>query len=417
MAIFQITFMKLKIFYSITLVLPFFLQVNNCIAQGTNQIKYKRTEKEATEIVNKLLKVTQIIDGHNDFYHSFFDCTTCQGEITDFPLDSINSGNTNIPLYRKGGVAGQLYNIYGKDRKTENLLKAFDLMYQVAETYPGDITIAGTAADLRNAIRNKKIALLPILEGAVLLQDNKSLLRTYYRLGLRSVTFAYKTNNLADGSDDTARHNGISPLGKDMIAEMNKLGIIIDMSHVSANAMRDILKNSKAPVIFSHSNAYSLCKVNRNAPDDVLLDLKKNKGIIMINFLPFYISQEHADWLAKAEKDWKMKLNELKDTSATDKYYTEIWLKQNPEPTVSVADVANHFDYVKNLIGVDYIGIGSDLGDKYEFTIKGMTDVSCFPSLLTELVRRGWTVTELKKITSENFLRVFEDVEKKKYQK
>jgi len=409
--------MKLKFFYLITLTLPFFIKVNYCVAQKTNQIKYQRTEKVATEIVNKFLKTTQIIDGHNDFYHSFFDCTTCHGKITDFPLDSINSGNTNIPLYRKGSVAGQLYNIYGKDRKTENLLKAFDLMYQIAETYPRDFTIAGTAADLRAASRYKKIALLPILEGAVLLQDNVSLLRTYYKLGLRSVTFAYKTNNLADGSDDTARHNGISLLGKDMIAEMNSLGIIIDMSHVSANAMRDILKNTKAPVIFSHSNAYSLCKVNRNAPDDVLLDLKKNKGIIMINFIPFYISQEHADWLTKAENDWKMKVNELKDTTAADKYYTGIWLKQNPEPTVSVADVANHFDYIKNLIGVDYIGIGSDLGDKYEFTIKGMTDVSCFPSLLIELARRGWTEKELIKITSENFLRVFEDVDKKKKQK
>lgn len=408
--------MKLKFLYLLTPTLSFFLLANRCVAQAKNQIRYQRTEKVAGEIVNKFLQTNQIIDGHNDFYHSYYDCSTCQGKIIDFPLDSINRGNTNIPLFRKGGVAGQLYNIYGKDRKTENLLMAFDLMYQMAETYPNDITIASKPSDLRHAIRNKKIALLPILEGAVLLQDNKSLLRTYYKLGLRSVTFAYKTNNLADGSDDVAKHNGVSTLGKEMIAEMNRLGIIIDMSHVSANAMRDILRNTKAPVIFSHSNAYSLCKVNRNVPDDVLRELKNNKGIIMINFIPFYISQEHADWIAKAENNWKIKVNELKDTAAADKYYNEIWLKQNPEPIVSVADVANHFDYIKNLIGVDCIGIGSDLGDKYEFTIKGMTDVSCFRSLLIELVRRGWTETELKKISSENFLRVFEEVDKKKYQ-
>jgi membrane dipeptidase len=408
--------MNQTFFYSIPLVLSLFLIDNHCVAQKTDPVIYKQTEKAATEIVNKLLKTTQIIDGHNDFYHSYFDCPSCQGKITDFPLDSINRGNTNIPLYRKGNVAGQLYNIYGKDRKIENLLKAFDLMYQIAETYPKDIIIAGSPTDLRNAIRGKKIALLPMLEGAVLLQDNKSLLRMCYKLGLRSVTFAYKTNNLADGSDDIVKHNGISALGKDMIAEMNRLGIIIDMSHVSANAMRGILETTQAPVIFSHSNAYSLCKVNRNVPDDILLGLKRNKGIIMINFIPYHISQAHADWLTKAENDWKMKVNELKDTSAADKYYTEIWLKQNPEPQVSVADVANHFDYIKNLIGVDYIGIGSDLGDKYEFTTKGMTDVSCFPSLLIELVRRGWTEIEIKKITSENFLRVFEDVDKKKTQ-
>lgn len=384
-----------------------------CIAQQTNPIKYRLTEKNAGEIVARFLHTNKIIDGHNDFYHSFFDCPTCKGSIEDFRLDAVNNGNTNIPLYKKGAVAGQLYNVYGKDRKAENLLKAFDLVYLMAKTYPKDITIAATASDLRKAIHSKKIALLPILEGAVLLQDSKSLLRMYYRLGLRSVTFAYKTNNLADGSDDTVRHHGISALGKDMIAEMNRLGIIIDMSHISADAMRGVLKTTTAPVIFSHSNAYSLCQVNRNVPDDVLLELKNNKGIIMLNFIPFYISQQHADWLSKAENDWRMKVNELKDTVAADKYYTDVWIKQHPEPVVSVSDIADHFDYIRKLIGVDYIGIGSDLGDRYEFTIEGMDDVSCFPTLLKELVRRGWTESELKKITSENFLRVFEAVEKR----
>jgi membrane dipeptidase len=403
--------MKLRQF--IFVLITSFVLSGLCFAQPVAKVGYKLTQKNAEEVVRTFLKTNKIIDGHNDFYHSFFDCSGCKGDIEDFQLDSITSGTTNIPLFRKGSVAGQLYNIYGKDRKAENLLKAFDLMYLMVKTYPEDITIAATAADLRIALQNKKIALLPILEGAVLLQDSKSLLRMYYKLGLRSVTFAYKTNSLADGSDDTVRHNGISSLGIDMIREMNRLGIIIDMSHISANAMRDILKTTKAPVIFSHSNAYSLCKVNRNVPDDVLLELKKNKGIIMLNFIPFYISQQHADWLSKAENDWKNKVNELKDTAAADKYYSDVWIKQNPEPAVSVSDVADHFDYIKKLIGVDYIGIGSDLGDRYEFTIKGMSDVSCFPTLLIELARRGWTEAELKKITSENFLRVFEDVEKR----
>lgn len=403
----------MKLLHLILLIITAFLLNNFSFAQEGNKVEYKLTKKIAEEVIGKFLKTYKIIDGHNDFYHNYFDCSSCKGDIEDFQLDTIDSGTTNIPLFRKGGVAGQLYNIYGKDRKAENLLKAFDLMYLIAKTYPKDITIAATAADLRIAIHSNKIALLPILEGAVLLQDSKSLLRMYYKLGLRSVTFAYKTNNLADGSDDTVRHNGISSLGIDMIGEMNRLGVIIDMSHISANAMRDILKTTKAPVIFSHSNAYSLCKVNRNVPDDVLLELKNNKGIIMLNFIPFYISQQHADWINKAENDWKMKVNELKDTAAADKYYSDVWLKQNPEPAVSVIDVANHFDYIKKLIGVDYIGIGSDLGDRYEFTIKGMNDVSSFPTLLIELARRGWTETELKKITSENFLRVFEDVEKR----
>lgn len=376
----------------------------------TNQ--YKRSEKQAQKIVRQVLKTNPVIDGHNDFYHSFYDCSGCTGSVNDFSLDSIQHGNTNIPLYRKGGVGGQFYNIYGKDRKTENLLKAFDLLYSMAEKYPADIRIAGSASAIRSAIRSEKIALFPILEGAVLLQDNFSLLNMYYKLGLRSVTFAYKTNNLADGSDDIAKHHGISALGKEMIAAMNRLGIIIDMSHISADAMRGILKTSRSPVIFSHSNAYTLCKVNRNVPDDVLLELRKNNGIIMLNFVPFFISQLHADWLVKAETDWKQKLAELKDTAATDKYYTDVWMKENPEPVVSVRDVADHFDYIKNLIGVDYIGIGSDLGDKYDYTIRELSDVSCFPVLLTELARRGWTKKELRKIANENILRVIDAVEK-----
>lgn len=382
----------------------------NAVSQSKG--KPVRTAAEARQLVTNLLRTHPVIDGHNDFYHNFYDCKGCTGAITDFPMDSVNRGNTNIPLYRKGSVAGQLYNVYGKDRKTENLLKAFDLLHQLPKKYPKDFMIAASAADFRKAAATNKIALLPILEGAVLLQDSKELLRMYYKLGLRSVTFAYRTNNLADGSDDTPKHNGISPLGASMIAEMNDLGILIDLSHISADAMRGILKTTRAPVIFSHSNAYSFCKVNRNVPDDVLDGLKRNNGIIMINFVPQYLSQQHADWIANAENSWRAKLEELKDTVQADKYYNEVWLPQHPQPVVTVTDVANHFDYIKSRIGVDHIGIGSDLGDFYEFTTKGMTDVSCFPALLTELAIRGWSEADLKKIARDNFLRVFSEVER-----
>lgn len=405
----------MQIHYNKGLLFGFILLATHlCLAQSRSELNYKRTEKAARQIVEALLSQHPIIDGHNDFYHSYYDCTGCSGKISDFALDSINKGNSNIPLYRKGHVAGQLYNVYGKDRSLENLIKAFDLMHQMAARYPLDIMIAGTAADMEHAIKSKKIALLPILEGAVLLQDSKEVLRMLYRLGLRSVTFAYRTNNLGDGSDDQPKHYGISALGAEMIQEMNKLGVIIDLSHTSVKTMEAVLKVSKAPVIFSHSNAFSLCKVNRNVPDHVLDALKQNAGIIMINFLPQYISQDHADWLLKAEKDWNMKLKELKDTAATDEYYTKVWLKLNPQPVVTVSDVADHFDYLKTKIGVDHIGIGSDLGDYYEFTTKEMTDVSCFPRLLIELARRGWSKEELVGIAYRNFLRVFKAVEQQK---
>lgn len=367
--------------------------------------------EEAVKQVTAFLADNKIIDGHSDFYHHYYTCETCPRDLIDYPLNRIENGNTNIPLYRKGGVGGQLYNVYGKDRDIQHLLGAFDLMHRYPDAYPDDIQIVGTAAEMRSALERHKIGILPMLEGAVLLHNDPSLLRMFYRLGLRSVTFAYNTNDLADGSDDAPRHNGVSALGREMIREMNRLGIIIDISHVSAKTMSDVLEASEAPVIFSHSNAYALCRTARNVPDSILLKLRENKGIIMLNFLPFHISQQFSDWMQAAERSWTEKVHETNDTVAADKFYSEVWLKQHPQPAVTVADIADHFDYVKNQIGVDYIGIGSDLGAQYEFTIAAMDNAGCFPELLVELTMRGWTADELRKISSANFLRVFEAVE------
>ena len=405
--------MKLTLKYIILVKLIQFFFIESSLAQQPHHINYKLTEKEANEIVLRVLKTNPVIDGHNDISCSFYYCKNCPRGINDFRLDSGNNGNTNIPLDRKGGVGAHLYNICTSDTTTESLIKAFDLMHQLPHVYPNDFEVAGSSKQLRTIMQHHKIGMVPIEESAILLHDSIALLQLYYKLGLRSLTFAYKTNDFADGSNDTAKYHGISPLGKEMIKEMNRLGIMIDMSHISADAMRAILKETQAPVIFSHSNAYTLCKVNRNVPDDVLLALKKNKGIIMINFVPYFISQQHADWVAKSDSVWDKKLKELKDTDATNKYVDEVWTKENPEPLVTVSEVADHFDYIKKLIGVDYIGIGSDLGITYDLTIKDMKDASCFPLLLKELARRGWTEAELKKITDENFLRVFEEVERR----
>jgi membrane dipeptidase len=230
-------------------------------------------------------------------------------------------------------------------------------------------------------------------------------------LGLRSVTFAYSTNGLADGSDDTARHNGVSAIGREMIKEMNRLGVLIDMSHISAKAMNDILDETKAPVIFSHSNARALCDVNRNVPDDVLLRLKKNGGIIMLTFVPYFVKIEHMKWLDEGDAVYYKAIKDYPDQKdKVDSIMTK-WEKEKPEPFVNVSNMADHFDYVKKLIGADHIGMAGDY-DGISFTIKGLENISTFPNLLTELARRGWTENELKKITSENFLRVFEQVEK-----
>lgn len=265
---------------------------------------------------------------------------------------------------------------------------------------------------MRQAIKDGRIALLPIMENSIGLENSMHLLRSFYQLGLRSVTLAYKTNDLADGSDDKPKHNGVSDFGKEMIREMNRLGVIVDISHVSAKAMSDALETSRSPVIFSHSNSRALCNMNRNAPDDVLLKLKANGGMIMLTMVPEFTTNPFAKWMQTGDEYYFGLQRKYMFDKAKVKADMDIWDKQNPIPTATIADIAEHFDHVKKLIGVDHIGIGGDY-DGIKATIKGMEDVSKFPSLLTELAKRGWTENELRKVTGENFLRVFSEVEQK----
>jgi len=387
------------------------LLVGSISAQQTHPVKYKRPEKQAKLIVEKVLKVSPVIDGHNDLFIHYMDCKTCPRDLKEYRIDTINKGHTDFLRLRKGGARGVLMNVFGDEKGPKSYLAAWDLLYRMEESYPKDLKIVGSSAEMRKVMKEGKIAFLPILEGAIRLENSPALLRTYYKLGLRSVTFAYKTNGLADGSDDSVKHNGISGIGKDMVKEMNRLGVLVDMSHISAKAMNDILDITEAPVIFSHSNARALCDVNRNVPDDVLFRLKKNRGIVMLTFVPYFVKKQHSRWLDAGDAVYyKTKADYPDDKLKLDSMMTK-WEKEHPEPLVTVADMADHFDYVKELIGADHIGIAGDY-DGIRFVIKGLENTSTYPNLLEELAKRGWTETELRKITSDNFLRVFEEVEK-----
>jgi membrane dipeptidase len=383
-------------------------------SQQIDNNKYLKTEAEAQKIVAKVLKRYPIIDGHNDLIAWYFGCNykklpKCPQDITDYPLDKISNGETDIPRWRMGGVGGVQLNVVADS--LNSFLDAYDLLYRMEETYSKDLKVISTSSEMRKAIRDGKIAILPMLEGSVRLENKLSYLRFFYKQGLRCVTFTYYTSDLADGSDDIPRHNGISAIGNEMVKEMNRLGIIIDMSHISSKAMSDILDITEAPVIFSHSNVRVLCDVNRNVSDEILLRLKVNNGLIMLDMVPEHTSNTFVKWMQEGDSVYYS----IKDQNPGDKKkLTEImakWENDYPKPVVTISDIANHFDYVKNLIGIDYIGIGGDY-DGMDYYIQGLEDVSCYPKLLTELVRRGWTESELKKITCENFLRVFSDIER-----
>lgn len=380
-------------------------------AQRTTKTLYPVEEQAAQQLVNRVLKQAPVIDGHNDLFVHYFDCRECPRGLDAYRLDSANKGHTDIPRWRKGGVGGQLLNVFGSGQQLESYLEAFDLLYQIQARFSEHIEVVGSSNAMRAAMKSGKIAILPSLEGATRLRNNPALLRMYYLLGLRSVTLAYKTNELADGSDDSARYGGLSAGGRAMVAEMNRLGILIDISHVSANAMRQTLEQSKAPVIFSHSNAYALCPDNRNVPDDVLMALKKNGGLIMLTFVPYFTRPEHGKWLKEGDLFYDALQKKYPGNRDTINALMLRWENENSEPPVTISDMADHFDYVKQKIGVEHIGIAGDF-DGISFLIKGLEDVSCYPALLLELARRGWTEAALKQITSENFLRVFATVEK-----
>ncbi len=386
------------------------------IDSASTQQKYLRTEKEAQQIVEKVLKTSPVIDGHNDLFAWYFGCnykklTKCPQDISDYPLDTISHGQTDIPRWRKGGVGGVLMNVFADS--LSDFLDAYDLLYRLENTYKEDLEVVGSAADMKAAIQSGKIALLPMLEGSIRMENKTSYLRIFYKLGLRCITFTYYTGDWADGSDDTPKHKGLSALGKEMVKEMNRLGIIIDMSHISAEAMNDILDITEAPVIFSHSNARAICNVNRNVPDDILLRLRSNGGLIMLDMVAEHSHDAFGKWMREGDSLYFGTRAQFPGDKEKSDLIMKEWENQNPMPKVSIADVADHFDHVKKLIGVDHIGISGDY-DGMDYPIPGLEDVSCFPNLLLELAKRGWTEKELKKINGENFLEVFDKIDKAK---
>jgi membrane dipeptidase len=374
-------------------------------------VKHVVTSDKAERLVGRVLKRSPIIDGHNDLYFHFFACKSCPRALKDYPLNVRTSGQTDIPRWRKGGVGGQLLNVDTGEPSSDAPAKAYQLLSQIESTYSSDLKVVGTSKVMRSVIRDGKIALLPSLEDSRLLEVDINKVRAFYAMGLRSVTLAYETNQLADGSDDKETHNGVSPLGKEMIHEMNRVGMLVDISHVSAKSMADALAISRAPVIFSHSNARALCDVNRNVPDDVLLKLKKNGGMVMLTMVPYFTTNEFARWMKLGDDYYDLMKTKYPNDQKALSSEMKRWEKETPKPLVTVSDLADHFDHVKKLIGVNHIGIAGDF-DGISFTIHGLDDVSSYPKLLIELAQRGWTEKDLSKITGENFLRVFSAVER-----
>jgi membrane dipeptidase len=251
------------------------------------------------------------------------------------------------------------------------------------------------------------------MEGGHSINNSLATLRTMYELGARYMTLTHtKHVEWADSANGEPAHHGLTPFGEQVVLEMNRLGMLVDLSHVSDETMRSALRVSKAPVIFSHSNARALCRHVRNVPDDVLHLTAKNRGIVMVCFMPgFTVERERADLALRDEEETRLEKLFHDDEKKVEAGLGE-WRKTHAEPAPGkLADVADHIDYIRKTVGIDYIGLGSDF-DGFHGQLAGLEDVSCYPALLAELSRRGYSRKELEQIAGLNFLRVFRAAEK-----
>lgn len=369
----------------------------------------------------RLLKQVPLIDGHNDVPWQYRKRTSNDFSALDLAHDTAGlqpAMHTDIPRLRTGCVGGQFWSVYvpaklSGSEAVQATIEQIDVVHRMGARYLETFELALTADDVARIHRKGRIASLIGIEGGHSINNSLATLRMMYRLGARYMTLTHvKNTDWADAAGDVAKHHGLTPFGEDVVREMNRLGMLVDLSHVTDDVMRDALRVSKAPVIFSHSSARAVCNHVRNVPDDVLRLTATNGGVVMVCFLPSYVTEvDRQDGeLAKAERDRLVELhgNEVAKVNVG----MSEWRKTHPDPAAStLRDVADHIDHIRTVIGVDYIGVGGDF-DGFTGGVRGLEDVSKYPDLLAELLRRGYSKDDIKKIAGLNVLRALRGAER-----
>jgi membrane dipeptidase len=365
------------------------------------------------------LKAAPIIDGHNDLPFALRQQNSQRISDFDFArLPDRLAGKvvTDHAGMRAGHVGGQFWSVYvpSETEGAEAVRQTFeqiDIADRLIAANPDKLVKVGTAAEVERTMKAGRIASLYGAEGGHSIGNSLAVLRQLYARGVRYMTLTHsKTTMWADSATDAPRHNGLAPFGRAVVAEMNRLGMLVDLSHVSAKTMHDVIDIAEAPVIFSHSSARAVTDHPRNVPDDVLARLRANGGIIMVTFVEPFVSEARRQWNAaqEAEKARAASLHsgrpDLAEAALKD------WEAANPMPKATVADIADHVDHVKRIAGIDHIGIGGDL-DGITTYPTGLAGPADYPNLFAELVRRGYTSAELTKIASGNILRVMRQAE------
>ena len=365
-----------------------------------------------------LLASTVLVDGHNDLPWAIRESKDAPRDVDAYDLRKKTPHQTDIGRMRAGLLGGQFWSVYipgeGKDSGYARIqLEQIDIARRVIAKYPDVLTLASTAADVRAAHAAGKVGSLLGMEGGHAIENSLGALRTYYGLGVRYMTLTHNvTLDWADAALDSAKHQGLTRFGREVVREMNRLGMLVDLSHVSPGVMSNALDVSEAPVIFSHSASRALVDHPRNVPDSILARVTKNGGVVMVPFVTSFTSPAvRAHDLARAAAVLSARKSGAGDTAAVRRELAT-WDASHAAPKATLKDVANHIEHVRKVAGVDHVGIGSDFDGVDDDLPVGLEDQSTYPALFAELIRRGWSDADLKKLAGENVLLALSRAEK-----
>jgi membrane dipeptidase len=359
----------------------------------------------------RILKDVPLIDGHNDIP----DAMRERGGVDSVDFSATQLGlMTDIPKLRAGRVGAEFWAAYvptatmhGGEHPAVYALEQIDLIRRLCTRYPNDLAMAYSAADIERNFRAGKISCLIGIEGGHAIENSLGALRMFYALGARYMTLTHwETTDWADAATDSAKHGGLTPFGEQVVLEMNRLGMLVDLSHVSDATMMDVLRVSKAPVFFSHSSARAIAHHVRNVPDSILKLVGENGGVVMVNFNAGFVSEA----VRLAEDSGQARVQALRaagvDSSAIEDS-VRVWMKTGPRATLQ--QVADHIEHIRDVAGIDHVGLGSDFDGITNVPV-GLENVSKFPDLVAELLRRGWKDRDVKKVVGLNALRVLREV-------
>ncbi|MGH7268352.1 MAG: dipeptidase [Candidatus Rokuibacteriota bacterium] len=374
-----------------------------------------RDHAAALRHARRLLRAYPLIDGHNDLAWTIRNDTRAPGDVAAYDLRRRTRGHTDLARLRAGGVGGQFWSVYvpgdaGPEGFARLQLEQIDIARRVIARYPERLALCLTAAEVERARARGRVASLLGIEGGHAIENSLGALRAYHALGVRYMTLTHNvTTDWADAAVDIPRHGGLAPFGHEVVREMNRLGMLVDLAHVSPAVMDGALRTSAAPVIFSHSSCRALTDVPRNVPDVILARLPKNGGVIMLTFVAPFVSPEAAAARAAGLEEVRRRTAGVADRRARRRIEDEHFAA-HPLPKATIEQVADHVEHARRLAGVEHLGVGADY-DGNDHWPEGLEDTSRYPWLFAELVRRGWTDRDLAKLGRGNILRVLRAAE------